>query len=71
MGYVKGETLKKNSDSKSNIRGFVATVNAPAIPVEQRIRAMKELHRDSESYRKRTDTALIKSAEYAKEFYSD
>ena len=71
MGYVKGEVLKKNSDFKSDVHGFIATVNAPAIPVEQSVRAMKELHRDSGAYRKRTDTALIKSAEYAKEFYSD
>lgn len=71
MGYVKGETLKKNNDSNNNIHGFVATVNAPAISDEQAIRAMKQMHEDLKSRRKAIEIARIKSEEKAKDFYSD
>lgn len=71
MGYIKGEVLKKNSDSNSNIRGFVTTVNAPAISDEQVKRAMKQMHEELKSRRKAREVAHIKSMETAKEFYSD
>ena len=71
MGYVKGESLRKHNGSNSNIRGFVATVNAPAVSEEQAKRAMKQMHEDLKSHRKAREIAHIKSAEKAKDFYSD
>jgi len=74
MGFVRGsETFQKKDDSnsKNNIRGFVVTVNAPAITDEQAKRAMRQMHEDLKSRRKAREVAHIKSMEAAKEFYSD
>lgn len=74
MGFVHGSRIfqkKDNSNSKNNIQGFVATVNAPAITDEQAIRAMRQLHKDLKSRRKAREVAHINSMEDAKEFYSD
>lgn len=71
MGYVKGETLRKHNDFNGNIRGFVATVNAPAISDEQAKSAMNQMHEDLKSRRKARELAHVKSAKKAKNFYSD
>ena len=75
MGFVKSELQcfkeKIGTSSKKDMRVFIATVNAPALTDEQVVRAMKQLHKDSESRRKMTDEALINSMEDAKKFYSD
>lgn len=73
MGFIRGSaTLKKDdSNSKKNIRGFVATVNAPAISDEQARRAMSQMHKELISRRKAREVAHIKATKAAKEFYSD
>ena len=48
--------------------GYVATVNAPEIPLEKQFKAMRELYKDIESRKKRTQDALRKSWDFAKEF---
>ena len=70
MGLVKSELQcskeKVASNSKKDIRKFIATVNAPALTDEQNERAMKQLHEDMVSRRKMRDKALINSIEDAK-----
>lgn len=50
------------------LSGFVATVNAPAIPFEKQIEALKQFHDDMKGYRLRREDALEKSWEFAKNF---
>ena len=50
------------------IHSFVATVNAPGIPIEKQIEAMKQFHNDMEGHRIRREDALQKSWEFAKTF---
>ena len=75
MGLVNPELQcskeKVTSNSKKDMRRFIATVNAPALTDEQNERAMKQLHEDMVSRRKMRDKALINSMEDAKNFYSD
>lgn len=75
MGFVKSELKcskeKVTSNSKKDIRRFIATVNAPALSDEQMERAMKQFHEDMKSRRKTRDEALVNSMEEAKKFYSD
>lgn len=75
MGLVNPELQcskeKVTSNSKKDIRRFIATVNAPALTDEQMKRAKKQFHEDMESRRKASDKALINSMEDAKKFYSD
>jgi len=48
--------------------GFIATVNAPAIPLEKQLEAMKQFHKDMKIYRLRREDALQKSWKFAKTF---
>lgn len=50
------------------IHSFVATVNAPAIPFEKQIEALKQFQDDMKGYRLRREYALEKSWEFAKNF---
>ena len=50
------------------LSGFVATVNAPAIPFEKQIEAIQQFHNDMKGYRLRREDALEKSWEFAKNF---
>jgi len=50
------------------IVSFLATVNAPEIPIEKQIEAMKQFHNDMEGHRIRREDALQKSWEFAKTF---